>query len=152
MDLEPRGGQMRPEGSADLISDRRGRALKLLGEKLSLNEVAHRLCCKFRYVLAECLVATRRRSPQAGFLCRSSEKTRATLRVPADQEDPTQGRHRQWLPHRIVDDRGDSQDLPRAVPLQHCCPTPALGSSGLAGSSNDVPWSGTKRPSESAGS
>ena len=108
---------MRPKGSADLLSDGRGRALKLVGEKLSLNELAHRLCSKFRYVLAESLVATRRRSPQGGILCRSSEKTRATLRVPAGQ-DPTQGRHRQWLPHRIVDDGGDSQDLPRAVPVQ----------------------------------
>jgi transposase len=36
---------MRPKGSADLLSDRRKRALKLLGEKLSLNEVARRIRC-----------------------------------------------------------------------------------------------------------
>ena len=46
---------MRPKGSADLLSDRRRRALKLLGEKLSLNEVAsaHPLRCQFCYALAE---------------------------------------------------------------------------------------------------
>src|SRR3974377_144629 len=36
---------MRPKGSADLLSDRRRRALKLLGEQLSLNEVARRIRC-----------------------------------------------------------------------------------------------------------
>ena len=36
---------MRPKGSADLLSDRRRRALKLLGEQLSLNEVARRVRC-----------------------------------------------------------------------------------------------------------
>src|SRR5215831_3878788 len=37
--------QMRPRGSAELLSDRRRRALKLLREKLSLNEVARRIGC-----------------------------------------------------------------------------------------------------------
>jgi len=37
--------QMRPKGSADLLSDRRRRALKLLDEDLSLNEVARRVHC-----------------------------------------------------------------------------------------------------------
>ena len=36
---------MRPKGSADLLSDRRRRALKLLDEDLSLNEVARRVHC-----------------------------------------------------------------------------------------------------------
>ena len=36
---------MRPRGSAELLSDRRRRALKLLREKLSLNEVARRIGC-----------------------------------------------------------------------------------------------------------
>src|SRR2546429_2400585 len=36
---------MRPKGSAELLSDRRRRALKLLREKLSLNEVARRIRC-----------------------------------------------------------------------------------------------------------
>jgi transposase len=36
---------MRPKGSAELLSDRRRRALKLLREKLSLNEVARRIGC-----------------------------------------------------------------------------------------------------------
>ncbi len=36
---------MRPQGSADLLSDRRRRALKLLDEDLSLNEVARRVHC-----------------------------------------------------------------------------------------------------------
>ena len=36
---------MRPKGSADLLSDRRRRALKLLDEEFSLNEVARRLHC-----------------------------------------------------------------------------------------------------------
>ena len=36
---------MRPKGSAELLSDRRRRALKLLGERLSLNEVARRIRC-----------------------------------------------------------------------------------------------------------
>jgi len=36
---------MRPKGSADLIADRRRRALALLDEGLSLNEVARRLVC-----------------------------------------------------------------------------------------------------------
>lgn len=36
---------MRPKGSADLLSDRRRRALKLLRENLSLNEVARRIKC-----------------------------------------------------------------------------------------------------------
>ena len=36
---------MRPKGSAELLSDRRRRALKLLSEKLSLNEVARRIQC-----------------------------------------------------------------------------------------------------------
>jgi hypothetical protein len=36
---------MRPKGSADLLSDRRRRALKLLDEDLSLNEVARRVGC-----------------------------------------------------------------------------------------------------------
>jgi transposase len=36
---------MRPKGSAELLSDRRRRALKLLREKLSLNEVARRIQC-----------------------------------------------------------------------------------------------------------
>jgi transposase len=36
---------MRPKGSADLLSDRRRRALKLLREGLSLNEVARRIEC-----------------------------------------------------------------------------------------------------------
>ncbi len=36
---------MRPRGSAELLSDRRRRALNLLREKLSLNEVARRIGC-----------------------------------------------------------------------------------------------------------
>ena len=36
---------MRPKGSADLLSDRRRRALKLLDDDLSLNEVARRVHC-----------------------------------------------------------------------------------------------------------
>ncbi len=36
---------MRPKGSADLLSDRRRRALKLLRAELSLNEVARRIRC-----------------------------------------------------------------------------------------------------------
>jgi len=36
---------MRPKGSAELLSDRRRRALKLLDEDLSLNEVARRVHC-----------------------------------------------------------------------------------------------------------
>lgn len=36
---------MRPKGSAELLSDRRKRALKLLGEHWSLNEVARRIGC-----------------------------------------------------------------------------------------------------------
>ena len=36
---------MRPKGSAELLSDRRRRALKLLDEEFSLNEVARRLHC-----------------------------------------------------------------------------------------------------------
>ena len=36
---------MRPRGSAELLSDRRRRALKLLREKWSLNEVARRIGC-----------------------------------------------------------------------------------------------------------
>jgi transposase len=36
---------VRPKGSAELLSDRRKRALKLLGENWSLNEVARRIGC-----------------------------------------------------------------------------------------------------------
>lgn len=36
---------MRPKGPAELLSDRRKRALKLLQEKLSLNEIARRIGC-----------------------------------------------------------------------------------------------------------
>src|SRR2546430_13971672 len=36
---------MRPKGSAELLSDRRKRALKLLDEELSLNEIGRRLHC-----------------------------------------------------------------------------------------------------------
>jgi len=36
---------MRPKGSAELLADRRRRALKLLRERLSLNEVARRIKC-----------------------------------------------------------------------------------------------------------
>lgn len=36
---------MRPKGSADVLSDRRRRALRLLDEGLSLNEAARRLGC-----------------------------------------------------------------------------------------------------------
>src|SRR5205809_7173855 len=36
---------MRPKGSAELLSDRRKRALKLLDEEFSLNEIARRLHC-----------------------------------------------------------------------------------------------------------
>ena len=36
---------MRPKGSAELLSDRRRRALKLLDEEFSLNEIARRLDC-----------------------------------------------------------------------------------------------------------
>src|SRR6266403_6162242 len=36
---------MRPKGSAELLSDRRRRALKLLGAKFALNEVARRIGC-----------------------------------------------------------------------------------------------------------
>jgi len=36
---------MRPKGSAELLSDRRRRALRLLGAKFSLNEVARRIGC-----------------------------------------------------------------------------------------------------------
>ena len=36
---------MRPKGSAELLSDRSKRALKLLGENWSLNEVARRIGC-----------------------------------------------------------------------------------------------------------
>jgi transposase len=36
---------VRPKGSAELLSDRRKRALKLLGEHWSLNEVARRIGC-----------------------------------------------------------------------------------------------------------
>lgn len=36
---------MRPEGSADVLGDRRRRALALLKRRLSLNEVARMLGC-----------------------------------------------------------------------------------------------------------
>ena len=36
----------RPKGSADLIADRRRRALSLLDQSLSLNEVARRIGCQ----------------------------------------------------------------------------------------------------------
>ena len=37
---------MRPKGSADLISDRRRRAMELLDAGLSLNEVGRRIGCE----------------------------------------------------------------------------------------------------------
>src|SRR5207244_13068784 len=40
-----------PKGSADLLSDRRRRALKLLRAELSLNEVARRIRCAASSVL-----------------------------------------------------------------------------------------------------
>ena len=42
---------MRPKGSAELLSDRRRGALKLLDEDLSLNEVARRVHCAASYVM-----------------------------------------------------------------------------------------------------
>jgi len=42
---------MRPKGSADLIADRRRRALNLLDEGLSLNEVARRIGCNASSVM-----------------------------------------------------------------------------------------------------
>jgi len=45
---------MRPKGSAELLSDRRRRALKLLGAKFSLNEVARRIGCAASSVMARC--------------------------------------------------------------------------------------------------
>jgi hypothetical protein len=57
-----------------------------------------------------------------------SEEAHAKLRAWAAQ-DLTEGRRRQWLPHRIVDDeaggRGDSKNLSRAVPFQYRWPTPS---------------------------
>jgi hypothetical protein len=43
---------MRPKGSAELLADRRRRALKLLRERLSLNEVARRIKCAASSVMA----------------------------------------------------------------------------------------------------
>jgi transposase len=42
---------MRPRGPAELLEDRRRRALKLLGQRLSLNEVARRIGCAASSVL-----------------------------------------------------------------------------------------------------
>jgi len=42
---------MRPQGSADLIADRRRRALKLFDDGLSLNEVGRRIGCNASSVL-----------------------------------------------------------------------------------------------------
>ena len=42
---------MRPRGSADVLEDRRRRALKLLDKRLSLNEVARRIGCAASSVL-----------------------------------------------------------------------------------------------------
>lgn len=42
---------MRPRGSADLLEDRRRRALSLLGEGLSLNEVGRRIGCSASSVM-----------------------------------------------------------------------------------------------------
>jgi len=45
MDLDVTGGPNATKGFGDLLSDRRRRALKLLDEDLSLNEVARRVHC-----------------------------------------------------------------------------------------------------------
>ena len=42
---------MRPRGSADVLEDRRHRALRLLDKRLSLNEVARRIGCAVSSVL-----------------------------------------------------------------------------------------------------
>src|SRR6266699_3489817 len=116
---------MRPKGSAELLSDRRKRALKLLDEEFSLNEIARRLHCA-----ASSVMRWRnewRRFPAGAILSGSSEKAHAKPRAPAAQ-DLTEGRRCQRLPHRIVDDKasggGGSKNLSRAVPFQHRWPTP----------------------------
>jgi hypothetical protein len=57
-----------------------------------------------------------------------SEEAHAKPRAWAAQ-DLTEGHHRQWLPHRILDDeaggRGDSKNLSRAVPFRYRWPTPS---------------------------
>jgi len=42
---------MRPKGSADVLEDRRKKAIKLLGKRLSLHEVARRIGCHASSVL-----------------------------------------------------------------------------------------------------
>src|SRR5437879_4620370 len=121
---------MRPKGSAELLADRRRRALKLLGAKLSLNEVARRISCAASSLLAsrESSRTTRRESHLERIGAASSEKTHATPRASAGPDLASRSRC-PWLPHRIVDDQAsggsDSKELPRAVPFQHRWPTPA---------------------------
>jgi transposase len=61
---------MRPRGSAELIEDRRHRALRLLDEGLSLNEVGRRIGCAASSVLR--WRDRRRRHGAAGLTVRSA--------------------------------------------------------------------------------
>jgi hypothetical protein len=82
---------MRPKGSAELLSDRRRRALKLLDEEFSLNEVARRLHCAASSVM-RWRNEWRRRFPPGAILSGSSEKAHEKPRAPAAQ-NLTEGRH-----------------------------------------------------------
>ena len=73
------------------------------------------------------MAAAWRPVPPGGILPGSSEKTHATARAPAGQDLAERG-HRQWVPHRVVDDesggRSNSQDFSPTVPFQHRWPIP----------------------------
>ena len=79
---------MRPKGSAELLSDRRRRALKLLDEEFSLNEVARRLRCAASSVMRWRNEWRRRGAefPPGAILSGSSEKAHEKPRAPARSE------------------------------------------------------------------
>ena len=96
----------RPKGSADLLSDRRRRALTLLKSGLSLNEVARRIQCAASSVnaLVECLATKRCRRPEGPFLARTSAEAyaRTTASFAETVAERTTGAR---LQHQRVDHR-----------------------------------------------
>src|SRR5438093_7406503 len=94
----------RPKGSADLLENRRHRALTLLDAGRSLNAVARLIGCAASSVMR--WRNRRRRGGAKALKVRFSpgRPPKLTRNAAASScETTTQGRHGQWLSHRRVD-------------------------------------------------
>ena len=146
---------MRPKGSAELLSDRRKRALKLLDEEFSLNEIARRLHCAASSVMrwrnewrrrgADSLRV--RFSPgRPRRLTRSQE--RRLLRILLKGAVANGYRTELWTTKRVAEVVRRTFRVPCHF---NTLAYTSVGLGGLTRSLNNVRWSGATRPS-SAGS